>query len=69
MHRIPYVIDNDRHKLADVLNQVLENHADLAMDVATAFFNVRGYHTRWTWPSSKATPSSGRGGFCRRMTA
>ena len=36
MDRIPYVIDNDRYKLADVLNQVLENHADLAMDVATA---------------------------------
>ncbi len=43
MARIPYVIDNDRHKLADVLNQVLETHRDLAMDVATAFFNVRGY--------------------------
>jgi hypothetical protein len=43
MARIPYVIDNDRHKLADVLNEVLANHRDLAMDVATAFFNVRGY--------------------------
>ncbi len=43
MSRIPYVIDNDRHKLADVLNQVLETHRDLAMDVATAFFNIRGY--------------------------
>lgn len=43
MPHIPYFIDNDRHKLADVLNQVLENHSDLAMDVATAFFNVRGY--------------------------
>jgi hypothetical protein len=37
MARIPYVIDNDRHKLADVLNQVLATHGDLAMDVATAF--------------------------------
>ncbi len=43
MTRIPYVIDNDRHKLADVLNDVLARHGDLAMDVATAFFNVRGY--------------------------
>jgi len=25
MARIPYVIDNDQHKLADVLNQVLED--------------------------------------------
>ena len=43
MSRIPYVIDNDRHKLADVLNQVLETHRDLAMHVATAFFNIRDY--------------------------
>ena len=43
MPRIPYVIDNDQQKLAAVLNQVLENHADLAMDVATAFVAIRGY--------------------------
>ena len=43
MDRIPYVIDNNRRKLADVLNQVLANHADLALDVASAFFNIRGY--------------------------
>jgi hypothetical protein len=43
MRKIPYVIDNDRHKLADVLNQVLADHKDLSMDIATAFFNVRGY--------------------------
>jgi hypothetical protein len=43
MTRLPYVIDNDQHRLADVLNLVLETHADLALDVATAFFNVRGY--------------------------
>ena len=41
--RIPYVIDNDRHKLADVLNQVLRDHRDLALDVATAYFNIRGF--------------------------
>jgi superfamily II DNA or RNA helicase len=43
MHRLPYVIDNDRHKLADVLNQVLADHRDLSMDIATAFFNLQGY--------------------------
>lgn len=43
MRRLPYVIDNDRHKLATVMNQVLEDHRDLAMDIATAFFNIRGY--------------------------
>jgi superfamily II DNA or RNA helicase len=43
MRALPYVIDNDRHRLADVLNQVLADHRDLALDVATAYFNVRGY--------------------------
>lgn len=43
MRSLPYVIDNDRHKLADVLNQVLDDHRDLALDVATAYFNVRGF--------------------------
>jgi hypothetical protein len=42
MHALPYVIDNDRHRLADVLNQVLADHRDLALDVATAYFNVGG---------------------------
>ena len=41
--RIPYVIDNDKHKLGDVLNQVLDEHDDLAMDIASAYFNIRGY--------------------------
>lgn len=43
MRPIPYVIDNDRANMAAVLNQVLEDHADLAMDIATAYFNIRGY--------------------------
>jgi superfamily II DNA/RNA helicase len=43
LKRIPYVIDNDKHKLGDVLNQVLAEHAELAMDVATAYFNIQGY--------------------------
>ena len=43
MKRIPYVIDNDQHRMADVLNQVLGDHQELAMDIATAYFNVRGY--------------------------
>src|SRR5712692_1001778 len=43
MHKLPYVIDNDRYRLADVMNQVLADHRGLAMDIATAFFNVRGY--------------------------
>ncbi len=43
MTRIPYVIDNRQHTLAEVLNQVLASHEKLAMDVATAYFNIRGY--------------------------
>ena len=43
MRRIPYVIDNDQHTMADVLNQVLEDHHDLAMDIATAYFYPSGY--------------------------
>lgn len=41
--RIPYVIDNQTHQLADVLNHLLEQTHVQAMDVATAYFTVRGY--------------------------
>jgi hypothetical protein len=43
MRALPYVIDNDRHRLADIRNQVLADHRDLALDVVTAYFNVRSY--------------------------
>lgn len=41
--KIPYVIDNQNHKLADILNAILSNHKDQSMDVVTAYFNVQGY--------------------------
>jgi len=41
--RIPYVIDNEEHRLADVLNQVLAEHAGRSLDVASAYFTVGGY--------------------------
>jgi len=41
--KIPYVIDNQNHKLADILNAILAKHKDQSMDVVTAYFNVRGY--------------------------
>ncbi len=41
--RIPYVIDNRTHKMADVLNSILADHKGKALDVATAYFNVRGF--------------------------
>lgn len=42
--RIPYVIDNQQHKLTDVLNILLQSAAAVQhMDVATAYFNPWGY--------------------------
>ena len=41
--RIPYVIDNQTHRLADVLAGILEAHAGRSLDVATAYFNVQGF--------------------------
>jgi hypothetical protein len=41
--RIPYVIDNQSNKLADVLNGILAEHADSSLDVASAYFNVAGF--------------------------
>jgi len=41
--RIPYVIDNQTHRLADVLNTLLGEHAGRCLDVATAYFSISGY--------------------------
>lgn len=41
--RIPYVIDNQSHQLSAVLNYLLTNTGVQAMDIATAYFSVRGY--------------------------
>jgi SNF2 family DNA or RNA helicase len=41
--RIPYVIDNQEHVLADVLNALLDEHEGKSLDVATAFFSIRGF--------------------------
>lgn len=41
--RIPYVIDNQQHRLADVLNAILVEHGGKSLDIATAYFNVQGY--------------------------
>ena len=43
MMRIPYVIDNQTHKLSDVLNALLAEHVGHSLDVATAYFNVGAY--------------------------
>ncbi len=40
---IPFVIDNQQHTMADVLNGILATHAGHSLDVATAYFNVGGW--------------------------
>lgn len=41
--KLPYVIDNQSHRMADVLNQVLAEHGGRSLDVATAYFTVGGF--------------------------
>lgn len=41
--RIPYVIDNQEYKLADVLNFLLDTWPVQASDIASAYFSIRGY--------------------------
>ena len=40
---IPYVIDNQNHHMVDVLGRILAGHGGKSLDVATAYFNVRGF--------------------------
>lgn len=40
---IPFVIDNQQQRLADVLNELLAQSAGKPVDVATAYFAVSGY--------------------------
>ena len=41
--RIPYVIDNQTHRMADILNALLAEHKGRSLDVATAYFNIQGF--------------------------
>ena len=41
--KIPFVIDNIGIRLADVLNHLLEEHPNQQIDIATAYFSIRGY--------------------------
>jgi len=41
--KIPYVIDNQTHRLADILNALLAEHREHSLDVATAYFTVGGF--------------------------
>src|SRR5258708_3406083 len=44
MTNIPFVIDNQQHKMADVLNTLLKEYLGHSFDIATAYFNVGGWH-------------------------
>ena len=41
--KIPFVIDNQDVKLANVLNQLLASYIGRSLDVASAFFSVKGF--------------------------
>ena len=43
MMRIPYVIDNQKHRMADVINEILAGHGGKSLDIATAYLNIRGF--------------------------
>ena len=50
--RIPYVIDNIEHRLADILNNLLRLRSGQRVDIATAYFSIRGFQQlRTTLPS------------------
>src|SRR5260370_35511017 len=39
----PFLIDNQQHKMADILNDLLADHKGHSLDVATAYINVGGW--------------------------
>jgi superfamily II DNA or RNA helicase len=41
--RIPYVIDNINNQLASILNYLLQRQKRQDVDIATAYFSIRGY--------------------------
>ncbi|MFQ5851857.1 MAG: helicase, partial [Candidatus Binatia bacterium] len=41
--KLSYVIDNQTHRLADVLSGILAEHKGRSLDVATAYFTVGGF--------------------------
>lgn len=40
---IPFVIDNQRHRMADALNELLAQSVGKPLDIATAYFAISGY--------------------------
>src|SRR5262245_21897126 len=40
---IPFVIDNQQHRMADALKELLDQSAGKPVDIATAYFAISGY--------------------------
>ncbi|MGH7136206.1 MAG: hypothetical protein ACREHD_10735, partial [Pirellulales bacterium] len=40
---LPFVIDNQRRRMADALNELLAQSAGKPLDIATAYFAISGY--------------------------
>src|SRR5882762_3855158 len=40
---IPFVIDNQRHRMADALNELLAQSVGKPLDIASAYFAISGY--------------------------
>ncbi len=40
---LPFVIDNQNHRLVDALNALLDQCAEGPLDIATAYFSITGY--------------------------
>lgn len=40
---IPFVIDNQQHRMADALNELLAQSSEKPLDIATAYFAISGY--------------------------
>src|SRR5229473_8489859 len=40
---LPYVIDNQTHRMGDVLSALLQEHVSKSLDLATAYFTVGGF--------------------------
>lgn len=45
--KIPYVIDNQSHTLAEVLNELLAAHAGSSLDTASTFFSAFDHFARF----------------------
>jgi superfamily II DNA/RNA helicase len=42
---IPFVIDNQQHRLGDIICNILARHDGKALDIATAYFNIGGWQS------------------------